>query len=277
VARKPLHTHLAGLPVLTSTQEAAAAGPFDVILLAVPSPALREGTWLTDLLAACPDALFIPLQLTYGDKEWLTEVLGGQRFCQGFISIISFAAPLGSLKVAQPGTAYFIPPLAPSPYTGPTAARPLLQELAEISTKGGLYSTVVDNIDGGARLPDAALFALVSALELVGWRFDGLKDGDAFPLGLAAAQEREAIFEATGAGPPPAALKFLTPTTSRLILCASAKVMPLPLEDFIRVHFIKVNKQFQEERRRIMAEGEARGVPTPRIKELHERLAHHNA
>ncbi len=274
LGRKPQHSHLTGIPVLTGNQEVVAAGPFEVILLAVPSPAFREGTWLQDLVTACPHALIAPLQLTTGDKEWLEELLGKERFCQGFISLISFAAPLGPLKVPAPGTAYFIPPLAPAPFTGPASARQRLQELAAHFTKGGMHSTVVDNIDGGARLPDAALFALVSALELVGWRIDALKGTDAFNLGLAAAREREAVFEARGAGAPPAALKLLTPMTSRMILCAAAKVMPLPLEDFIRVHFIKVNQQFQEERRRIMAQGAARGVPTPRMKELHERLAH---
>ncbi len=262
--RQPRLQRLEGVPVFTDWSDAGKE-TWDWVVLALPPPALRAPGFAEGLAkVAAGKTQVVAMMLGLRDAEWLEQAIGPGRLSSGAINLLSFTVPLGWLKPEQPGTAYFLPP---GPTFGLSGLDPAaLGELAQVCRRGGVAASV--SAQSGARLPDAVLFALVSALELVGWKFSGLAGGKALRLGLDAAGEREAIKEASGAGPNPWALKLIAPWMLRLVLAIVRAMAPLPLEDFLRVHFTKVSLQFEEERQRLIAEAGARSVAAPRLVEL---------
>ncbi len=262
---------LEGVPAFTTWSEVVAHGPWDWVLLTVPPQALREEGFVEGVRAALGEqGSALALVLGLGDQAWLEARLGAVRVAYGEIVMISYASPLEGPTPASPTCAYFLPPLVRAPMSGP---QPGLPAFAELLTRGGLATEVVPNARRQSRLPAALLFAVVSALNVVGWRFAGLARSDALRLGLAAAREREALLTASGAGPPPWLLAWFSPLSIRVVLWCAARVLPVPLEAYLRAHFTKVNQQFVDDRERLIASGKSLGVTTPNLEALHRRLA----
>jgi ketopantoate reductase len=265
-------TRLEGVPVFTAWSDAAAHGPWDWVVLTVPPQGLRAPGVIDGLRGALGEhGVALALVLGLGDQPWLEAQLGADRVAWGEIVLISYSSPLEGPKPASSTCSYFVPPLARAPMSGPQG--PVLQTFAGLLTRGGLPTEVVANARKQSRLPAAVLFAVVSALNVAGWRFSALASADALPLGLAAAREREAILTASGAGPGPRLLKWFSPLSIRLALWFAARVLPLPLEAYLRVHFTKVNQQFVEDRGRLIAAAKTLGVPAANLEALHRRLS----
>lgn len=264
-------SRLEGTAVFTSWEDAAAHGPWDWVLLTVAPQAFRVPHFIEGVRTALGEqGSALGLVMGLGDEAWLNEQLGPGRLALGEIVLISYSSPLEGPKPATATCTYFLPPFAKAPLSGPQG--PKLEALAQWLTRAGLPTEVVLNARRQSRLPATVLFALVSALKLVGWRFAALGGSDALALSLAAAREREAVLTATGAGPSPAALRWFTPTVMRVALWCVARVLPLPLEAYLRVHFTKVDQQFVEDRVRLIAAGKAAGVSTVNLEQLHRRL-----
>ncbi len=264
-------SRLEGVAAFTAWPDVAAHGPWDWVVLTVPPGALRAPGFVPGVRSALGDAgTALALVLGLGDAAWLDAQLGPGRLALGEIVLISYSAPLDAPKGSTQTCAYFLPPIAKAPLSGPHG--PKLDELAKVLSRGGLATAVVPDARRQSRLPAAVLFALVSALKLVGWRFSALGHGDALALCLSAAKEREAVLGAAGAGPGSAMLGVFTPTVMRVALWGAARVLPLPLEAYLRVHFTKVDQQFVEDRARLIESAKALGVPTPNLETLHARL-----
>jgi 2-dehydropantoate 2-reductase len=262
---------LEGVAAFTAWADVAAHGPWDWVVLTVPPGALRAPGFVEGVrMALGEQGTALALVLGLGDAAWLDAQLGPGRLASGEIVLISYSAPLDAPKSSAQTCAYFVPPFAKAPLSGPQG--PKLLELAQTLSRGGLATAVVTDARRQSRLPAAVLFALVSALRLVGWRFSALGGSDALALCLAAGREREAVLTASGAGATPALLGVFTPTVVRVALWCAARLLPLPLEAYLRVHFTKVGQQFVEDRARLIDSGKSLGVPTPNLEVLHQRL-----
>lgn len=266
---KKAHDHFIPAQVSSNWTELGQT-KWDWVFIAVPSPSLQQ-PWFEEMKRVIADTPVVALQLGMHDSAWLEQQLGKGRVFYGMINLIAYAVPLEGHPVARPGTAVWFPPFSAMPFSGPDRER--LAALAKLFDSGGMRSGVVSDTGATVRFPDFLLNALVSALELVGWRFKDLNRTADVKLAIAAAEEQNAILDMKQGTKRPLYFSILQPWFMRLVMWLGAKILPLPLEPYIRVHFLKVNAQFQRGRQEMMAEGKRLGLSTLAIAELDRRLA----
>jgi ketopantoate reductase len=225
--------------LVTSAREVAASR-WDQVYLTVSSTALR-GDWLPELLAAVGDATIIALQPGLDDRALILRHLPEERLVAGLISLISYAAPLpGETRFPEPGVATWFPPLAPSPFSGPS---PRVDAVVAALRAGGFPARRHPDVGKLSGFPSALMMPYLVALEASGWTFAGLRAGGHLATAARAAREAMAAV-ATRHGRRPALLALAArPLVVRSGLWLGRLVVPLDLETYLRVHFLKVGDQ----------------------------------
>lgn len=228
-----------GFAVLTRADEVAARR-FDQVYLTVPSPAL-DGDWLPALIAACGDATIVSLQPGLEDRaRFLAAGAVEARLVSGMISLLSYAAPLpGETRFARPGTAYWFPPLAPSPFSGPR--EPTAAVVAALRA-GKLPAARRADVPRAAAYPTAIMMPYLVALESAGWSLRTLAQRGAMARAARGARAALAVV-ARGRGIPLYAQLVARPWVVRTGLWVARRVVPLPLERYFERHFTKVREQ----------------------------------
>jgi 2-dehydropantoate 2-reductase len=229
------------------------------------STALRAGTWFRELVPALGHATLVLLQPGPTDRAFVLEHLAASRLVQGTITVVSYHAPLpGESRFPAPGVAYWFGPLVGSPLAGPRERlRPVLAALR----RGRLPVRRLRDLTAAA-LPTAALLPLLGVLELHNWSFARfLADGG----GRARRAGREALTvmaaELGRRAPWPLRL-VLTRLGLRALLAVAPRIMPLPLETYLRVHFIKVGDQTRDMLAHYVQRGRAAGLPVETLAAL---------
>lgn len=231
--------HFEGFEVLTRTDEVAARR-FDQVYLTVPSTALA-GDWLPALIAACGDAILVGLQPGLDDRARLLAAGAAEsRLVSGMISLLSYAAPLpGETRFALPGTAYWFPPLAPSPFSGPPEPATAVVRALRV---GRLPATRRHDVPRAAAYPTAIMMPYLVALESADWSLRTLARGDGMRVAARGARAALAVV-ARGRGIPLYARLVSRPWVVAAGLWVARRVVPLPLEPYIERHFTKVREQ----------------------------------
>lgn len=238
---QPEPVRLEGCSVVSRPDEVAARR-FDQVYLAVSSPALG-GPWLAELIAATGDATIVTLQPGQDDREVLLAAgVPVDRLVSGMITLISYAAPLpGETRFPRPGMAYWFPPMAPCPMSGP---RERAAAVVGALRAGKLPARLHPDVLRVAAFPPAILMPLLVALETAGWSLREVVRGDPLARGTRAAREALAVTAVTtGRRPPLGARWMVRPWMLRLALAVARRVIPLPLEVYLREHFTKVHDQ----------------------------------
>jgi 2-dehydropantoate 2-reductase len=236
-----------------------AARTFDQVYLTVSSPALA-GPWLGELIAATGAATIVALQAGTDDRDRMIAAgASADRLVSGMISLVSYAAPLpGETRFPRPGTAYWFPPLASSPFSGPherTAA------VVAALRAGKLPAKRHANVPRAVAFPTAVLMPYLIALETAGWSFRAFGQGDAIRLGARGARAALAVVAASEGRVPLHARVLARPGVLRLGLWLGRRAMPLSLEVYLKEHFTKVHDQTIEYMAGYIAKGKrARGV-----------------
>jgi 2-dehydropantoate 2-reductase len=253
-----------GFSVVSRTDEVAARR-FDQVYVTVSSPALR-GPWLADLIAATGDATIVALQPGREDRDTIIAAgASADRLVSGMITLISYAAPLpGETRFAKPGMAYWFPPMSPAPFSGPaerTAA------VIALMRKGRLPAKRHQDVPRSVAFPSAILMAYLVALENAGWSFRTLLR-DHVQLGARGAREAIAIV-GHGEGRPPLGARIIArPGVLRLGLWLGRRVVPLPLEIYLKAHFTKVGDQTRDFMAGYIARGKQIGLPVTALEQL---------
>lgn len=248
--------------VLTQIEEVAARR-FDQVYVTVSSPALA-GPWLRALASATGDATIVALQPGRDDERVLHAAgIAADRLVSGVITLISYAAPLpGETRFPQPGMAYWFPPLAPCLLSGPRA-----EAVVRALRAGGLPAKRHRDVPGLVAFPTAILMAYLAALESAGWSMRALWQSGAGALGARGAREALAVI-AAGRKPPLRARLMARPGVLRFALWAGRRVVPLPLEIYLREHFLKVRAQTIQFLTGYIADGKRAGVAVGALEEL---------
>jgi ketopantoate reductase len=258
-----------GFDVVTTAEEVAARR-FDQMMLTVASPAL-QGAWLGELIAAAGDATVVAMQPGLDDRARLVEAgARDDRLVQGLISLISYHAPLpGETRFATPGMAYWFPPLAPSPFSGPPER---VAAVIGALKRGGTPVKRHKDVGKVAGFPTAVMMPYLVALELGGWTMKGAVTSGTLPLGARAGREAIAVVRRV-LGKPPFGLTMLTrPWVLRAGLFVAKPIIPLPLETYLEAHFTKVGDQTAQFMEGYIAKGRAAGLPVDTLAELCARL-----
>lgn len=236
--REPVR--LEGFSALTAADEVARAR-WDAVLLCVASTALREGTWLADLARAAGDATIVMLQPGIEDRDCVLECVPAERLLSGMIGMVSYHAPLPGESVPRPGIAYWLPPLAETPLSGP---RERAEPVVEALVRGGIRSRLHPNVPAALAFGGAVLDMHIAALECTGWSFRELRrDPTALALASRAAREAIAIASRRLGVRAPLAPRLVRPCLMRIATRLAPRLAPLDLETYFRVHFTKVGAQ----------------------------------
>src|SRR5262245_17478526 len=162
----PIHMAVAPTDILTELAQVKAIA-WDQVYLCVASHALR-GPWLAELAAVIGDATVVSLQPGSVDRDVVVAAVPAERVVSGMITVISYPAPLPGETVPEPGMAYWFPPLAPAPFSGP---RERTQAVVAALRRGRLPSKIAKDVPAQVRFPSALFMVLLTALEAAHWSF----------------------------------------------------------------------------------------------------------
>ncbi|MCB9526602.1 MAG: hypothetical protein H6702_24945 [Myxococcales bacterium] len=258
---------LEGYAVVSDAAQVATAGPFDVVILTVPSDALR-GAWCTDLLAAAgPDATVVALQPGPQDQQWVADQVGAERVVAGLIALLAWFAPLPGVDRA-PGVAWWRPPFGKLPFSGaPARVQPLVQTLR----KGGMPAKAVPDAAQAGAAASAVMMPFIAALESVGWQLARLPEPEPHGLALGAAREIRALVAPKASDLP---LKIMGRRgLLRVGLRVARWFMPMDLQTYTQAHFTKVGAQTRFMFARYVELARERGLAADHVQGLLDRLA----
>ena len=251
--------------VLTATSEVARQH-FDQVYLTVSSTALRSGEWFARLVPAIGEATVVMLQPGPEDRAFIMRSLPASRLVQGTITVIGYVAPLpGETRFAEPGVAYWFPPLSPCPLMGPTAR---LDDVLDALRRGNLPAKrdpeVADYI-----FVEATFMPLLAVLEESGWSLRELRRKDRLQRAQVAGQEALAAVARDRDRRRPVLYQLaLTSLPLRAALGLAPALFPFDLETYLRVHFTKVGDQTRDFLRYFMELARKQGTPTPALASL---------
>ncbi len=268
--RHPVLERFDGFGVITEAKDAAKS-TWDQVYVTVSSTAIRSGTWLEELAQATGDATVVSLQPGLYDREFMQRFLGTERVVAGMISFISYHAPLpGETRFAEPGMAYWFPPLGPSPFSGADAR--VLPVVAALKA-GGLPATRKSDVPRAAAFPSAILMPYLAALEAAGWSFTrARKDGHLREGGRAAAEAIAVTALVVGMKPSFMNRLAARPAVIRAVLRLAPIVIPLDFETYLQVHFTKVGDQTRLAIRTMIDSGKKAHVEVGMLEALESRL-----
>jgi 2-dehydropantoate 2-reductase len=241
----------------------------DSLWLCVATPAL-EGPWLEALAAAAPEATVVSLQPGLEVSERLAARVGAERLVSGLITLISWQAPLAGETMEPPGVRYWFPPLAPAPFAGPAGR---VAPLVEALRRGGFPARRVKDVVPLAAGGEAVMQPFIMALEAAGWSFAALREGHRLEVAAQAARESLTVAEALHRRSLWAQRALARAAFFRLVLALGPRLMPFPLETYLRVHFTKVGAQTRMLLDETIRLAEQHRVPHAALDELRGLLA----
>ncbi|MFT7625068.1 MAG: ketopantoate reductase, partial [Myxococcota bacterium] len=227
-----------GFGVLTSPAEVATQS-FDQVWLCMSATAL-QGDWFEAFVASIGQATLVTLQPGIEQRQWLAARYPPERTIFGGITFISYQAPLTGETVAEPGVAYWFPPLTKSPFSGEAA---LLSPLLACLKAGGCPAAKHSDTARALAAPTAVMMPHLAALELAGWSFSAL--GADARLAVAGEASREAMVISArhyGRGAP-FLRHFIRPWAIRVVMWLAPRIIPFDIETYLEYHFTKVGDQ----------------------------------
>ena len=242
---------------------------YDQVWISISSTALRSDmveAFLAKLSTAGEDApLLISLLPGLDDRNWVLERYPETKLINGMISLIAYWAPLEEEASVEPGWAFYFPPLGPSPFSGPKEG---VAEVLRVLKRGKQPAVAHPDVTGMSAFPTAVMMPLLAALELEGWKFDGLARGRWLESALRAMGDTLGIVEAVKGKSRPLWSRFFSAFWVKVGLKVAPHLLPLPIETYLRVHFTKVGDQTLFFLKSWQASAEVSGVSSAELGKL---------
>ncbi len=253
---------------LISTIKEVSENKYDQIWLCVPANALR-GDWVEPLLAASGEATIVSLVPGLEEKSLLLEHINADRLVCGMITLISYQAPLPNETCHGPGMAYWFPPATPAYFSGPTG---VVNEIVSRLKQGGQPAAAHKDVAAMGSSGTAILMPLLLGLERESWSFRQFTGTSALQDSLNAVNETLKIAAAQSGQSVPIWRHALVPALFKLILWLGERILPLPLETYLKYHFTKVGEQTRLFINSYIRLGQARGLPTANLVKLNNSV-----
>ena len=219
-------------------------GGYDQVWLSISSTALRSEmveAFLAKLSSSGQHApILVSLLPGLDDRNWVLERYPEAKLINGMISLIAYWAPLNGEPSVSPGWAFYFPPFGPSPFSGPTDA---VNAVLRVLKAGKQPAVAHPDVTGMSAFPTAVMMPLLAALELEGWKFEGLANGRWLESALRAMGDTLGIVEAVKGKSRPLWSRFFSAFWVKAGLKIAPYLLPLPIETYLRVHFTKVGDQ----------------------------------
>ncbi|MCX4097065.1 ketopantoate reductase family protein [Nocardia sp. alder85J] len=233
---------------------------WDMVWLCVSSTALRE-SWVSDLRSAIGDATVVSIGQDINDRRVLEEVFPAEQIVQVVPTLFAYSAPLDG-EVPAPGIAYWAPPGSKLEVLGDRTRAEAVVTALRAGGLGAAVSTKTGSGEGVAALT----MPFIAALEVADWSLPALR-ADIGPAAGASA-EASAIVAAQAGGRGQSIPKPL----AKLVFRVLPALPPFPLARYLEAHFTKVGDQTRLMLDGWIAEGEERGMPVARLRELRTSL-----
>lgn len=268
----PLHTKGEYAPVvfkpdaiLTSFDEVEGQ-VWDQVWVCVASTALVR-PWVDEICAATGDATLVFFAAGMGVVERLE--LPKERCVFGLISLMSYFAPLEGETVAEPGVAYWFPPLSPTSFAGPQARR---DAAVGALKRGKCPAASREHVRESSAFGSALLIPHIIALEGAGWSYERFVREHWLADSIASTREAAGAAASHLGKPPPFAMRLVGAWTLRLLLAVLRAIAPLDLAKFFKVHFTKVRDQSKMQMAEYIRLGTKGGQPVTALSKLTEEV-----
>jgi hypothetical protein len=251
-------------------QATALAQPWDLVVLAISSLALRSGSWFDELASDLSTTPLLCLQAGPEDPEYVFSRVDRAQVAWGMLAITSYQAPLPHENLPHPGVAYWVMPPAGIGFSGlPAVLDPITTTLA----RGGMRNHTLPSVATELAFQSALLDKFIIALETRVWSFERLSaDRPHLTTAWTAMRESWALAEAIHQVRTPLPLRLIRPWMLRAALALAPRVMPFDLEAFFTFHYAKVSEQTRFILQTQLDQHRAHGVACPATTALAEAL-----
>ncbi len=251
-------------------QDVALSKPWDLVVFAMSSVALRSGDWLARFGPRSGDAAVLVLQPSPEDKEVVLAALPPSRIATGMLAVVSYQTPLPGDTLEPPGVAWWFPWLAGIGFSG---ADRVVDLVTTALGAGGMPVRRLADVHTEVAFTGAILDKTVTALQVANWSFTALRSDRALmALAHRSMVESWTLATATTGQRTPRHLAFVRPALLRGILALAGWILPFDLERFFHYHYVKVQEQSLLLQDRQLARFEAAGIPCPATRELALRM-----
>lgn len=244
---------------------------WDQIYLCISSTALRSES-IKEFSTVIADATVVSLQGGLEDQEYVLNLFPKDQVVFGVISIISYQAPLPLENVPTEGIAYWFPPLSASPFCGNKIR---VKEVVNELNSGGHPAKIINNIIDTVPYMSSALMSLIGVLEIEGWSFKNVYQSIWLKKSVLAISESTSIIQSVSKEKCPFGIKLISTPAIKLLIRLSPKVIPLDIETYLRVHFLKVKDQTLLYLDEIIKSGKKQSLPTKNLEEIYNKINNH--
>jgi len=230
--------HFGSFDVLTEYSQIEGQS-WDQIYVCVPSSGLTNEL-LEGIKAYAGNATIVKIQPGLEDLSRFTGHFEESQIVSGMVTFISYAAPLNGETVAEPGTAYWFPPLIKSQFSGSDVR---VQAVVSALRAGGLPARAHRDVEALAGYVLALEAPLMAGVECAGWSFRRLGQSHWLKVATQGIKDASEVVAAHQHSSPPVFMKLVNRLTIRLALWFLPKGRVIPLEAYLEHHFTKVRAQ----------------------------------
>jgi 2-dehydropantoate 2-reductase len=242
---------------------------WDQIYICVPSNGLSE-TMLNGLKRHVGSATIIKIQPGLGDRSIITSHFEESALVTGMISFVSYRAPLSGEKVAEPGMAYWFPPLLSSFFSG---SGDRVQEVVHALDRGGLHAKVHRDVESLVGHMLAVQAPLTAGLECAGWSIRQFTRSNWLKVACRATKEASEVVARYQRSATPGIIRVLNCSIIRLLISLLPKQNPVHLESYLAFHYTKLQEQSRQHIDDYMERGIKHGMSVESLSELRRGLA----
>eukprot|EP00927_Polykrikos_kofoidii_P078925 TRINITY_DN75723_c0_g1_i1.p1 TRINITY_DN75723_c0_g1~~TRINITY_DN75723_c0_g1_i1.p1 ORF type:complete len:368 (-),score=52.98 TRINITY_DN75723_c0_g1_i1:29-1060(-) len=283
--RRAVRRDFTNFEVLTSVKDAV-AHQWDAVIITVASTALRDGTWLQELVdqvvkpqVGCA-LVFLTSAMT--DRALFAEkCVPDEQVVQGGINFISWQAPLpqerwspiaaaaweGVAKVSAP-VGYVLPSFVLSGSSKHTTT------LAKVMNRGGMSCSVVRDVEADQGYLEAILMPILVSLENEAWNFSALRRSGRLTQTARAARECMQVSQVEAGKSfkwKLISFLFIRSWLFYLLILLAPRVFPFDIEAYLKYHFLKVGDQTKQYIDHFVEHGRIHGSAVANVVALRDR------